>query len=135
MTPPAAYQYAGNAYQTQAVETAGPIQLVVMLYDGAIAAIAKAKSALANDDPESLELSHRELTRAQDILVELQLSLDHELGGSIAAALDGIYGFCLERLTTANVTKDPTPLAAVTESLVDLRSAWEHAAGSLAVAS
>ena len=38
MTPPAAYQLAGNAYQAQAVETAGPMQLVVMLYDGAIAA-------------------------------------------------------------------------------------------------
>ena len=135
MTPPAAYQYAGNAYQTQAVGTAGPIQLVVMLYDGAIAAIAKAENAMAHDDPESLELAHRELTRAQDILVELQLSLDHDLGGSIATSLDGIYGFCLERLTNANITKDPGLLAAVTQSLVDLRSAWVHAAGSLATAS
>ena len=135
MTPPAAYQQAGNAYQAQAVETAGPVQLVVMLYDGAITAIAKATNAMDRTDPEALEVVHRELTRAQDILLELQLSLDHELGGSIATSLDAIYGFCLEQLTTANITKDPTPLTAVTQSLVDLREAWVQAAGALAVAS
>jgi flagellar protein FliS len=111
------------------------MQLVVMLYDGAITAIAKAALAMDGATPEALETVHRELTRAQDILVELQLSLDHEQGGPIAASLDGIYRFCLERLTSANVSKNAEPLRAVTSSLTELREAWAEAASSLAVAS
>ena len=35
------------------------------------------------DCPGSIELAHRELTRAQDIVTELMLSLDHDQGGEI----------------------------------------------------
>jgi flagellar biosynthetic protein FliS len=69
------YQVAGDAYQTQAVGTAGPLQLVLMLYDRALAAIARSEWALKNREPGSIEVAHKELTRAQDIVTELLLSL------------------------------------------------------------
>jgi flagellar biosynthetic protein FliS len=95
------YQVAGEAYRSQAVGTAGPLQLVLMLYDRALAAIARSEWALNNREPGSIELAHKELTRAQDIVTELMLSLDHDKGGEISSSLNAIYEFCLERLTQA----------------------------------
>jgi flagellar protein FliS len=122
------YQVAGEAYQSQAVGTAGPMQLVLMLYDRALAAIARSEWALKNREPGSLELAHQELTRAQDIVTELMLSLDHDKGGEISTSLNAIYEFCLERLTQANLSKDATALPFVAKSLSDLREAWAHIA-------
>jgi flagellar protein FliS len=122
------YQVAGDAYQTQAVGTAGPLQLVLMLYDRALAAIARSEWALKNSENGSIEIAHQELTRAQDIVTELMLSLDHDKGGEISTSLNAIYEFCLDRLTHANVNKDPAALPFVTKSLTDLRAAWAHIA-------
>ena len=118
------YQAAGDAYQSQAVGTAGPLQLVLMLYDRALAAIARSEWALKNKEPGSIELAHKELTRAQDIIAELMLSLDHDKGGEISTSLNAIYQFCLEQLTQANLSKDATALPFVAKSLTDLREAW-----------
>ncbi|MCP4307925.1 MAG: flagellar export chaperone FliS [bacterium] len=122
------YQAAGDAYQSQSVGTAGPLQLVLMLYDRALAAIARSEWALTNSELGSIELAHKELTRAQDIVTELMLSLDHDKGGEISTSLNAIYEFCLERLTQANLNKDATSLPFVTKSLTDLREAWAHIA-------
>ena len=100
------YQVAGEDYQSQAVGTAGPLQLVLMLYDRALAAIARSEWALKNKELSSIELAHRELTRAQDIVTELMLSLDHDLGGEISTSLNSIYQFCLDQLTQANLRKE-----------------------------
>ncbi len=122
------YQAAGDAYQSQAVGTAGPLQLVLMLYDRALAAIARSEWALKNKELGSIELAHKELTRAQDIVTELMLSLDHDQGGEISSSLNAIYQFCLDQLTQANLSKDPAALPFVAKSLTDLREAWAHIA-------
>ena len=77
---------------------------------------------------QAIELAHKELTRAQDIVTELMLSLDHDNGGEISSSLNAIYEFCLERLTQANLNKDATSLPFVAKSLTDLREAWAHIA-------
>lgn len=127
------YENAGGAYQTQAVETAGPVQLVIMLYDGAIAAIARSEFALAGTERDKFEVANRELTRAQDIITELWLSLDHELGGEIASNLAAIYQHCLAKLTRANLDKSERELPEVKNHLVSLRDAFASAAAQVAV--
>lgn len=127
------YQTAGIAYQAQAVETAGPVQLVIMLYDGAIAAIARSEHALAGSDRDKFEVVNHELTRAQDIITELWLSLDHDLGGEIASNLAAIYQHCLGVLTRANLDKSPRELPEVKNHLVSLRDAFASAAAQVAV--
>ena len=122
------YQVAGDAYQGQAVGTAGPLQLVPMLYDRALAAIAQSEWALRHKERDSIELAHKELARAQDIVAELMLSLDRDKGGEISSSLNAIYEFCLDRLTHANLNKDATALPFVAKSLTDLREAWAHIA-------
>lgn len=111
-------------YQAQAVETAGPAQLVLMLYDGALAGLTRAEQALAN---RVLETANQELQRVQDIVSELRVTLDLERGGTIAANLAALYDYCTERLVEANVRKDATELPAVRAVLVEVRGAWAAA--------
>ena len=128
------YQTAGVAYQAQAVETAGPGQLVVMLYDGAIAAIARAEHSMESTDRNKIEVINHELTRAQDIVTELMLSLDHDQGGSIASNLAAIYEYCLSNLTQANLEKSPRNLPHVKAQLGRLRDAFADASAQVAAA-
>lgn len=108
-------------YRSQAVETAGPAQLVLMLYDGAIAALHRARLA------EGAETVNRELLKAQDIVEHLQGTLDRTRGGQIAGNLYALYAFCLERLLEANLRKELAALDDVEPVLVDLRDAWATA--------
>jgi flagellar protein FliS len=118
----------GGHYQANAVSTASPGQLVTILYDAALAAVARAHASLTTDDGvERIQRSHTDLTKAQDIILELQLSLDHDQGGQIAGSLSMLYDFCLDRLVTANTRKDPDLLPAVSEVLGELRSGWVSA--------
>lgn len=117
-----------NPYQTEAVTTAGPAQLVLMLFDRVLVAVARATHPSAGDgSPAAIQLVNHELQRAQDILRELQLALDREQGGQIAANLDALYDFCIDRLVTANITKDLSGLEPVTRTVQELRDAWDEA--------
>ena len=115
-----------DAYQTDAVSTAGPAQLIQMLYDRALTAVSRSKAALS-EDALDIETAHLELTRAQDIIMELSLSLDHDQGGPIAASMAALYEFCHRTLVSVNASKDPSQLEAVQKVVADLRSAWVEA--------
>jgi flagellar secretion chaperone FliS len=120
---------AAGQYRAQAVETAPPAQLVLMLYDGALAAITRVEQTLGlpQETPGRLEMINTELQRAQRIIEELLYSLDRDQGGAIARNLTSLYSFCLEQLTATNIRKDPTELPAVRDVLSGLRDAWEQA--------
>ncbi len=123
-----------TSYQTQAAMTATPGGLVLMLFDGALAAIGKSQAALEPTGGRDLELAHKELTRAQDIVGELQVSLDHEVGGQISDSLSSLYVFCTEQLIAANLAKDAAPLPAVARILGELRGAFAAAADEVSAA-
>lgn len=122
-------------YQAQAASTAGPAQLVLMLYDGAIARIRTAVDAIMAE-PADLHLAHDNLTRAQAIVRELSVTLDHERGGDIAGNLARLYTFCTEQLVEANLAKDAAAAEVAVDVLTGLRDAWEQAcaAGATVVA-
>jgi flagellar protein FliS len=118
---------APNRYQSDAIATAGPAQLVLMLFDGAMTSLLRARTALAESGPDMRETSHKELQRCQDIVWELRMSLDREQGGAIAMNLGSLYDYCLTQLVSANVNKDASQLDIVEEILGDLRGAWAEA--------
>jgi flagellar protein FliS len=123
-----------NPYQTQSVATASPAQLVLMLFDRAIVAIARSEQAAGDADRSpAVETMNHELQRAQDIVTELRVALDHEHGGELAANLDALYDFCLDRLLDANIRKDPSGLPPVSRTLQGLRDAWDEACCRLPV--
>lgn len=117
-----------DIYRTQAVTTAGPAQLVLMLFDRAIVAVRRVRDAeVAPERLGALEVMNAELQRAQDIVSELQATLDFDRGGDIAVNLDRLYTFCLGELISANIEKDASRLAPVEDVLADLRQAWDQA--------
>lgn len=115
-----------NPYQEQQVNTASPAQLVLMLYDGIISSVGRARRAHGEGFTGIPEVN-RELQRAQDIISELLMTLDRERGGSVATSLVRLYDFCLDRLIRANISKDMTLLDPVVEVVTNLRDAWEAA--------
>ena len=120
------YATTQHHYRTQATTTASSAQLVLMLFDGTLAEIARANRAL-QATPVDVEEAHDCLSRAQAIVTELSLTLDHERGGEVAANLGSLYTYCLERLVEANVDKSHEPLAVVSDVVVGLRDSWEAA--------
>ncbi len=117
---------ASDAYAQQAAATASPAQLVLMLYDGALARVHGARVALSRD-PIDVEAVHTALGKAQAILTELAVTLDHDRGGVIASQLASVYAYCSQRLVAANVRKELAPLVEVDTLLASLRDAWSQA--------
>ena len=122
MTPPTATP---NAYRESAVLSATPEVLVVMLYDGARRFLFQAGVAMRGG---RIELSHRKLRRAEDIIHHLRDALDMEQG-EISERLEAIYLFCLRHLQQARFDRDAGTLEQVSTLLGELREAWAAIAG------
>lgn len=114
-----------NAYRESAVMTASPVQLVVMLYDGANRFLQRA--LILHEQNSKIEAGVA-VGRAQAIVEELLATIDIERGGDIAPRLQGIYVFCLSQMATAHLKQDPEPLREVMRSLSELRDSWHQLA-------
>ncbi len=110
-------------YRETQIKTANQIKLIVMLYDGAIRHVTQAIECAAGGH-RSYDEVHRHLAAAQDIIGELQASLDFDQGGGIARNLYAIYAYCNRRLLEANLAKDAAPMVEVRGHLTGLRDAW-----------
>jgi flagellar protein FliS len=115
------YSEGAGAYLKTSVETASPIDLVIMLYDSAMHQIHKGADAMKAGDRYRQNLH---LCKAQRAVTELMCSLDHEKGGEIAANLMALYSFVHSRLVAANMEDDLVPLAECERVLADLRLCW-----------
>jgi flagellar protein FliS len=115
-----------RAYRANAVLTASPGQLVLMLFDGALRALANARAGFARpaEDGRRFETINSQLLKAQAILSELQGSLNHDAGGEVSRTLAPLYDYFLRRLVEANIRKDEAPVAEVERLLRELRDAW-----------
>ena len=118
---------AANPYQEHSVTTATPAQLVLMLFDRALLATARARRASTEGGSGAVETVNRELQRAQDILTELRVALDHDRGGDVAGNLAALYDYCTDELLQANFRKDLSRLDPVDHAIRGLRDAWEQA--------
>jgi flagellar protein FliS len=116
-----AYSNQLNAYQSAQVTSASPLQLVVMLYDGAVRFIKTGKDAMASGD---LYAQNHNLQKAQKIVTELISCLDMNQGGEVAQNLLALYGFVYNNLVTANLSDDPVLLDQSVKVLEDLRTSW-----------
>lgn len=115
-----------RAYAASSVTTASPARMLTMLYDRLCMDLLQGEQAIRNGEPEA---ANRQLTHAQDIIFELQSSLDVSLwpGG---AGLMQIYTFLLTELSVANVRKDAERVASCRSIVEPLRDAWHVAAVS-----
>jgi flagellar protein FliS len=115
-----------RAYRTNAVLTASPGQLVLMLYDGALTALALAREAFDTpaEDPRRIAVINHQLLKAQAIITELQNGLNMEVGGEFARTMHRLYDFHLGRLLDANLRKQLEPVIEVEHLVRELRDAW-----------
>ncbi len=113
-----------NQYQQNQILTASPEQILVMLYDGAIRFC---KQAAAAEKEHNTSLKLEKISKAFAIITEFSNSLNHDIGGEIAADLDGLYQFMLRELTQSRESGKDAHLETVTNMLVDLRQTWMEA--------
>jgi len=118
-------------YQRSQAQTASPLRLVLMLYDGAIRFLAVARDRMGARD---IEGQHTHLVKAQRILAELLSSLDREHGGEVAANLHRLYLFMLQRLVQANLEDRQDLVDEVIRMLRELRESWAVVEASLRAA-
>lgn len=120
-------QDCARAYRANAVLTASPGQLVLMLYDGALRALSVARDACGRpeSDPRRYEVANHQLLKAQSIIAELQGTLNLEAGdGQFAREMHRLYDYYNRRLIEANLRKDPAPIAEVEALLGEVRETW-----------
>ena len=110
-------------YQQSAVNTSSPIQLVLMLYDGAIRHV---KLGIEGIEAKDIQKAHNHLLKAQSLINELVGSLN--LQYPIAKLLLQIYDYMLRNLIQANIQKQKDPALEVLEHLSSLRDAWQQIA-------
>jgi flagellar protein FliS len=120
-----------NTYFETQTNTAGPGELVVMLYKGAIRFLASAIEAV---DAKDLQTASNKFLLAQAIITELIETLDMKQGGELAQNLGRIYEYMNYRLVDANMRKDAEPAREVQTLLRELLPAWEQAARQTATA-
>lgn len=105
------------------VGTADPHQLISMLYQGALLAIANAKSSMLRKDIATKGAS---ISKAIMIIDEgLNACLDKDAGGELAHNLAALYDYMSIRLLTANLKNDIAGLDEVARLLADLKQAWD----------
>jgi len=113
------------AYQSVAthggVAAGDPHRLIVMLMDGALERIARARGCIQNGH---LADKNQLLSAAVAIVDELRCSLDLNNGGPIAANLDDLYDYMCRQLIKANLNNRIATLDEVSHLLGEIRSAW-----------
>jgi flagellar secretion chaperone FliS len=114
-----------KSYQQVATQTAPPGQLVLMLYEGAIRFLERAVGGFNLEDPaEFNQTISNNILRAQDIIFELNVTLNIQDGGELAMTLRQLYDYMGRQLTEANLRKAIEPLQEVVKRMTVLRDAW-----------
>jgi flagellar secretion chaperone FliS len=112
------------SYRQFSVQGATNLGLVVMLYDGAIAAMQRTIAAIEAHD---IENKCAQLNRALAIIAQLEGTLNFELGGEVAQTLKTFYVYARTQATKANIQNSAEMLRALIEQFSTVREAWEQA--------
>jgi len=113
-----------DTYRQSSIETAPPIKIVRLLYEGAMRFLDQA-SKQDPGDPTSRFLHF--IGRADAIVSELRLAIDHSTGArEVTENLERLYLFCEDELGRAASERDIEPLANVRRVLEILLDAWKR---------
>ncbi|NOS70425.1 MAG: flagellar export chaperone FliS [Verrucomicrobia bacterium] len=114
-----------QSYRQVATHTASPGQLVLMLYEGAIRFLEHARGGFDIEDPvDSVAAVNNNILRAQEIIRELDFSLNLKEGGELALQLRRLYDYFDRTLTEANQRKEVKGVHEVITRITTLRDAW-----------
>ncbi len=112
-------------YSAVSFSTSSPAQLTVMLYDGLFRFVREAMAAFEAKDRAR---AGERIRRGHAILRHLLGSMVPEANPLLHERLTSLYLFAMQRMTEANLKRDPALLADVIRVLLPLRGAWSVAA-------
>ncbi|MBE5906059.1 MAG: flagellar export chaperone FliS [Lachnospiraceae bacterium] len=113
-----------NPYQTynnSRIMTATPAELTLMLYDGAIKFANIAKAGM---EEKNYEKANNGVQKVRDIISEFQITLDRKY--PVAEDFDKVYSYIKQRLSEANVKKDPEIMEEILGHLRTMRDTWKE---------
>lgn len=114
-----------KSYRQITTLTAPPGQLVLMLYEGALRSLERALPGFTYADPAEANMTiHNNLQHAQEIIHELNRSLNLDQGGEFAVTMRRLYDYFDRRIQESNLQKEPTGVEEVIRHLTVLRDAW-----------
>lgn len=116
--------YGLGAYKKTSIHTASKEQVLLMLYQ---AAIKNCKKAMVAIDENKIAEKGEYIGKLQDIVIELNNSLDFEIGGKIAQELSSLYDYIVFASTQANIKIEKEPLEGCLNVLNTLYSGWSDA--------
>ena len=117
----ATFNRAAQMYQKNAVQTASPAKLTLMLYDGAVNFTNIAIEAIEAGD---IEKAHNNIVKAQNIIVEFRSTLDMKY--PVAKDFDVVYDYIYRRLVEANMKKDKDILVEALKHIKTMRDTWRE---------
>ncbi len=114
-------QAQANTYLRNRVLSADPLELRLMLFDGAVKFCRQAADAIGKSDWEGM---YNGLIRAQKIVMELNTSLKHDVSPDLCARLAALYTYIYRRLVDANLERDDAPIHEAINLLEYERETW-----------
>ncbi len=120
-SPAALRHYAAVQVQSSIVE-ATPHRLTAMLFDGALARIARAKGHLQRGE---LAAKGELISSTVAIVGELAGSLNRAAAPALVDRLNGLYDYILRRLIEANASNRLDPLDEAGKLLGSLAEVWQ----------
>lgn len=112
---------AEEAYLESQILSADGVELVQLLYQGALQAVENARRHLRQGN---IVARSREISRAVAILAELALSVNRDADPALGRNLIELYDYMQRRLLEANVNQAEPPLAEVSRLLATMLEGW-----------
>ncbi len=109
------------AYEQNAVTTASPGELTLMLYNGCLKFLNQAKSAMEENDYES---KNKYIQKAQSIISELMVTLNMDI--PVAKHMMQMYDYMNRRLIDANIKNSVEILEEVESFVAEFRDTWKE---------
>jgi flagellar protein FliS len=100
---------------------ASPVELVLVLTDGLLEELARARGHVIG---KRYELKANSLNKCTEIINGLSSSLDYDQGGEVVANLGRLYDYCVARLYRAGVDMDPAIIDEVVGLLTTIKQGW-----------
>ena len=120
------YQEAYGSYHAVNLDAqtsrASPVELVLLLTDGLLDELARARAHIV---ARRFEATAASLDQCVEIINGLSSSLDLDQGGETVANLARIYDFCAQHLNGAGIKMEPAMVDEVIRILSTIRDGWK----------
>ncbi|MBU5477768.1 flagellar export chaperone FliS [Eubacterium sp. MSJ-13] len=114
---------AARIYKQNAIKTASPARLTLMLYDAAVRFCDTAIETMEND-PKNVQKINDYIKKAEDAIMELRMGLD--MTYPVAQEFEKVYDYIYRRLVEGNMQKDVEIIKEALKHTKSMRDTWKE---------